>query len=117
MSDKAISRKAEKLTISSFTFIDILPPEEKYFVTETQNAKKLAQKRVVEKIDAYGSESININYLQELDAIQELEDVEKSMLEFIKKIRYTHAEDDSYLGLQVGTAQVIDIYESMYIIW
>ena len=33
------------------------------------------------------------------------------MLEFIKKIRYTHAEDDSYLGLQVGTAQVIDIYE------
>lgn len=98
-----------------FTFIDILPPEEKYFVTETQNAKKLAQKRVVEKIDAYGSESININYLQELDAIQELEDVEKSMLEFIKKIRYTHAEDDSYLGLQVGTVQVIDIYESMYI--
>lgn len=76
-----------------FTFIDILPPEEKYFVTETQNAKKLAQKRVVEKIDAYGSESIDINYLQELDAIQELEDVEKSMLEFIKKIRYTHAED------------------------
>lgn len=48
-------------------------------------------------------------------AIQELEDVEKSMLEFIKKIRYTHAEDDLYLGLQVGTAQVIDIYESMYI--
>ena len=37
------------------------------------------------------------------------------MLEFVKKIRYTHVEDDSYLGLQIGTAQIIDIFENIYI--
>lgn len=98
-----------------FTFIDILPPEEKYFMTEAQNAKKIAQKRVIEKIEMYGTEPIDMNYIQALDTIEELEDIEKSMLEFVKKIRYTHVEDDSYLGLQIGTAQIIDIFENIYI--
>ena len=98
-----------------FTFIDILPPEEKYFMTEAQNAKKIAQKRVIEKVETYGTEPINENYMQALDTIEEVIDIEKSMLEFVKKIRYTHVDDDSYLGLQIGTAQVIDIYENMYI--
>lgn len=98
-----------------FTFIDILPPEEKYFMTEAQNEKKIAQKRVIEKVETYGTEPINENYMQALDTIEEVIDIEKSMLEFVKKIRYTHVDDDSYLGLQIGTAQVIDIYENMYI--
>lgn len=98
-----------------FTFIDILPPEEKYFMTEAQNAKKIAQKRVIEKVETYGTEPINENYMQALDTIEEVIDIEKSMLEFVKKIRYTHVDYNSYLGLQIGTAQVIDIYENMYI--
>ena len=99
-----------------FTFIDILPPEEKYFMTEAQNEKKIAQKRVIEKVETYGTEPINENYMQALDTIEEVIDIEKSMLEFVKKIRYTHVDyNDSYLGLQIGTAQVIDIYENMYI--
>ena len=98
-----------------FTFIDILPPEEKYFQTETQNAKKLARKRVIDKVEAFGKAIINDEYLEELDGIESLNEIERNMLELIKRIRYYHHDDESYLGLQIGTAQIIDLYESIYI--
>lgn len=98
-----------------FTFIDILPPEEKYFQTETQNAKKLARKRVIDKVEAFGKAIINDEYLEELDGIGSLNEIESNMLELIKRIRYSHHDDESYLGLQIGTAQIIDLYESIYI--
>jgi 5-methylcytosine-specific restriction enzyme B len=98
-----------------FTFIDILPPEEKYFQTETQNAKKLARKRVIDKVEAFGKAIINDEYLEELDGIESLNEIESNMLELIKRIRYSHHDDESYLGLQIGTAQIIDLYESIYI--
>lgn len=98
-----------------FTFIDILPPEEKYFQTEAQNAKELAKKRVIDKIKVFGTENIDNDYMKELDAIEGFNEIENTMLELFKKIRYSHQDDDSYLGLQVGTAQIIDLYESIYI--
>lgn len=98
-----------------FTFIDILPPEEKYFQTEAQNAKELAKKRVIDKIKVFGTENIDDDYMKELDAIEGFNEIENTMLELFKKIRYSHQDDDSYLGLQVGTAQIIDLYESVYI--
>ena len=53
--------------------------------------------------------------MKQLDELNEMQEVEKNILEFIKHIRYNHMEDDSYLGLQIGTAQIIDLYESIYI--
>ena len=98
-----------------FTFIDILPPAEEYFEKEASNAKELAKTRVAEKVSVYGTETINLEYLKQLDELNEMQEVEKNILEFIKHIRYNHMEDDSYLGLQIGTAQIIDLYESIYI--
>ena len=37
-----------------FTFIDILPPEEKYFMTEAQNAKKLHKRGLLKKLKRMG---------------------------------------------------------------
>lgn len=98
-----------------FTFIDILPPEEKYFQTESQNAKKLAKQRVIDKVKTYGKVTIDNNYMNELDGISNFNEIEITMLELIKRIRYSHQDDESYLGLQIGTAQIIDLYESLYI--
>ena len=98
-----------------FTFIDILPPEEKYFQTESQNAKKLAKQRVIDKVKVFGAVTIDNNYLNELDGISNFNEIENNMLELIKRIRYSHQDDESYLGLQIGTAQIIDLYESLYI--
>ncbi len=98
-----------------FTFIDILPPEEKYFQIEAQNAKELAKKRVIDKIKVFGAETINNDYMKDLDSIEGFNEIENTMLELFKKIRYSHQDDESYLGLQVGTAQIIDLYESIYI--
>lgn len=98
-----------------FTFIDILPPEEKYFQTESQNAKKLAKQRVIDKVKVFGAITIDNNYLNELDGISNFNEIENNMLELIKRIRYSHQDDESYLGLQIGTAQIIDLYESLYI--
>ena len=98
-----------------FTFIDILPPEEKYFQTESQNAKQLAKQRVIDKVKVFGEVTIDNNYLNELDGISNFNEIENNMLELIKRIRYSHQDDESYLGLQIGTAQIIDLYESIYI--
>lgn len=98
-----------------FTFIDILPPEEKYFSQEAQNAKKLAKERVTEKVVSFGKETIDSDYLNELDSIEGFNEIESNMLEVVKRIRYLHLDDEAYLGLQIGTAQIIDLYESIYI--
>ncbi|MEY8257494.1 AAA family ATPase [Erysipelotrichaceae bacterium 66-17] len=98
-----------------FTFIDILPPEEDVFSEEVNNAKSIAKKRVKEKIGNFGTQEITIEYLKQLDNLNGMETVEDILLSFIKHIRYDHENDDSYLGLQIGTAQIIDLYENIYI--
>lgn len=98
-----------------FSFIDILPPQEIYFQNEIQNAKELAKKRVIDKIKVFGTEMINKDYMKALDTIEGFYESENIMLEVLKKIRYSHQDDEAYLGLQMGTAQIIDLYESIYI--
>lgn len=98
-----------------FTFIDIMPPQEIYFQNEAKNAKKLAMTRVIDKVKEFGKAIIDDDYMNDLDALDEFNEIENTMLELFKKIRYSHQNDESYLGLQVGTAQIIDLYESIYI--
>ena len=98
-----------------FTFIDIMPPQEIYFQNEAKNAKKLAMTRVIDKVKEFGTAIIDDDYMNDLDAFDEFNEIENTMLELFKKIRYSHQDDESYLGLQVGTAQIIDLYESIYI--
>lgn len=98
-----------------FTFIEILPPEEEYFEEEIVNAKKQAQRRVTEKISSYGSIKVDNDLFDSIDNNSMFIAAEKDMKDFFKHIRYTRENDNSYLGLSVGTAQIIDVFETSYI--
>ena len=92
-----------------FTFITILPPKESYFLEEVENAKKKAAKRVYAKLN--GMDGITEEKLQELLSDPEFRNAESVMCNLLKHIRYEN--DEKYLGLQIGTAQIIDTYENI----
>ena len=98
-----------------FTFIEILPPVEEYFDKEVVNAKLQAQKRVIGKIGNYGSLTIDEEYFKMINDNAAFSAAERDMKDLICHIRYQRAEDPSYLGLEIGTAQIIDVYETLYI--
>lgn len=98
-----------------FTFIEILPPVEEYFDKEVVNAKFQAQKRVIGKIDTYGSLTIDEQYFKMINENAAFSAAEREMKDLIRHIRYQRTEDSSYLGLEIGTAQIIDVYETLYI--
>lgn len=98
-----------------FTFIEILPPEEEYFEKEVKNAKIQSQKRVSEKISVYGGIRIDDSYYANINANSAFIAAEQNLNELIRHIRYAKENDTSYLGLPIGTAQVIDVFETAYI--
>lgn len=98
-----------------FTFIEILPPEEEYFEEEVKNAKSQSQKRVREKISAYGDIEVDDLYYANINSNPAFVAAEGELKELIRHIRYTKDNDSSYLGLPIGTAQIIDAFETAYI--
>ncbi len=98
-----------------FTFIEILPPEEEYFEEEVKNAKSQSQKRVSEKISAYGDIKVDDLYYVNINSNPAFIAAEGELKELIRHIRYTKDNDSSYLGLPIGTAQIIDAFETTYI--
>lgn len=98
-----------------FTFIEILPPEEEYFEEEVKNAKSQSQKRVSEKISAYGDIEVDDLYYANINSNPAFVAAEGELKELIRHIRYTKDNDSSYLGLPIGTAQIIDAFETAYI--
>ena len=100
-----------------FTFIEILPPEEQFFDKEISNAKKQAKDRVIKKIGMYGSKKIDLNYFSDIDNSDGFSAAEDKVKKLLKHIRYEKAEDSSFLGLETGTAQIIDAFETFYILF
>lgn len=98
-----------------FTFIEILPPEEEHFDEEVKNAKSQSQKRVSEKISAYGGVKVDDLYYAGINNNVAFVAAEGDMKELIRRIRYEKENDSSYLGLPIGTAQIIDVFETVYI--
>lgn len=98
-----------------FTFIEILPPEEEYFDDEVKNAKTQSQKRVREKISAYGGVNVDDSYYARVNGNEAFVSAESDLKELIRHIRYAKDDDASYLGLPIGTAQIIDAYETAFI--
>lgn len=98
-----------------FTFIEVLPPVEEYFDKEVANAKLQAQKRVIGKIGTYGALTIDEEYFKMINDNTAFSAAERDMKDLIRHIRYQRAENPSYLGLEIGTAQIIDVYETLYI--
>lgn len=92
-----------------FTFITLLPPREESFSEELSYVKIKAMKRVCSKLGDYnGVDIAKVTSLLEDMAFKEAETV---MCKLIKHIRYENDKD--YLGLQLGTAQIIDSYENI----
>ena len=98
-----------------FTFIEILPPEEEYFDDEVKNAKIQAQKRVVEKVSDYGGVTVNESYYASINGSAAYSAAEGDLKAILRHIRYVRENDPSYLGLPIGTAQIIDAFETAYI--
>lgn len=98
-----------------FTFIEILPPEENFFDEELSIAKKQAHKRVEEKVSAYGSVKADDMFFNSFDGNAAFVASERVFKEFIRHLRYQRSEDASFLGLPLGTAQIIDAYETIYL--
>ena len=96
-----------------FTFINILPPQEENFTQEIENAKKRAINRVCGKLGNYGTEKVDKSFLERLLNDTTFKEAEFPMLDLLKHIRYDHLDDYSYLGLGIGTAQIIDAYETL----
>ncbi len=98
-----------------FTFIEILPPEEGFFESEVDNAKIQAQKRVMEKVSNYGLLKIDEEFFNIINDNTTFSVAEHDFRSFIRHIRYKREEDASFLGLELGTAQIIDAFETFYI--
>jgi len=98
-----------------FTFIEILPPVEEYFDKEVSNAKRQAQKRVIGKVGNYGTDKVDDDLFESINGNAAFSSAEREMKDFIRHIRYRRQEDTSYLGLELGTAQIIDAYETLFI--
>ncbi|RDY30133.1 AAA family ATPase [Lachnotalea glycerini] len=98
-----------------FTFINVLPPTEELFDNEIANAKKISKNRVINKLSYYSGTKIDTNLMDKIDADFVADDTERVLVDILKHIRYLHDDDDSYLGLSVGTAQIIDLYENIFL--
>lgn len=96
-----------------FTIVNVLPPGEDSFNDEIKNCKKILEKKLPKKIKNFGSAKIDESYVHALLFEEYLMDEEKALIELLKQIRYD--SKDSWLGLQYGTAQIIDLYENILI--
>lgn len=96
-----------------FTIVNVLPPDKKSFINEITNCKKILAKKLPNKIQKIGAISIDEAYINTLLSESHLLNEEQPLIELLKQIRYE--DDDSYLGLQYGTAQIIDLYENIVI--
>lgn len=96
-----------------FTIVNVLPPEEKSFAKEIANCKKVVAKKMPNKIEKIGSQEISETFVNGLLSDDSLVSEEQVLIDLLKQIRYE--SDDNSLGLQYGTAQIIDLYENIVI--
>lgn len=95
-----------------FTIISVLPPKEDKFDQEIQNCKEIIAKRLPKKIEKIGNLTLTDTYINSLFVDATFQSNENILLELLKSIRY---ETNNGLGLQFGTAQIIDLYENIII--
>ncbi len=96
-----------------FSIISVLPPTIESVEKEIEKCKENLKKKIPNKISKSGATVIDENYIDKLIVDTAFIGVEKTMISLLKHIRYE--EDDTYLGLQYGTAQIMDLYENIFI--
>lgn len=96
-----------------FSLVTILPPKIESFNKEIENCKLKITKEMPKKIDKIGDTILNEEEIKNLFNDSYFKKNEASLVKFLKYIRYE--ENDKYLGLKFGTAQVNDLLENIII--
>lgn len=97
-----------------FTFINVLPPDEKNMDKEIAKCHEIVERSVPNNLSRFGGQDIDNLFVQSILTDDLFVEMEKQIIEFLKKIRY-HDETGEGLGLLFGTAQVLDLYENIVI--
>lgn len=98
-----------------FTFIDINPPSKTNFDKEIKFIKtKKIKDRLLEKISGDLSNIITHEKIETIYEDEIFKNSEKILIKLCKRIRYdSDEENNEWLGLNIGTAQIIDLYETI----
>lgn len=97
-----------------FTIINVLPPDQKEMDKEVEQCKKVLQKSIPEKLNAFSGRDIDEDFIQDIVSEPLLVSMEEDIVEFLKRIRY-QGDSGEGLGLLFGTAQILDMYENIVI--
>ena len=103
-----------------FTFITILPPNIKAMPEELKVVKGSLANRIISKVEVIGDRIIKEEDVKRLLSDSQFLRYEDTLITLLQHIRYDAGEDassnsDEYLGLQLGTAQIKDLYETILI--
>ena len=95
-----------------FTIVSVLPPKEDMMDNEISNCKSVIANKLPKKIEEIGTLKLDDSYINNLFDDSYFKTYESVLINLLKSIRY---DGENRLGLQFGTAQLIDLYENIII--
>lgn len=95
-----------------FTIVSVLPPKEDMMDKEISNCKSVIANKLPKKIEEIGTLKLDDSYINNLFDDSSFKTYESVLINLLKSIRY---DGENRLGLQFGTAQLIDLYENIII--
>ena len=95
-----------------FTIVSVLPPKEDMMNNEISNCKSVIANKLPKKIEEIGTLKLDDSYINNLFDDSYFKTYESVLINLLKSIRY---DGENRLGLQFGTAQLIDLYENIII--
>lgn len=95
-----------------FTIVSVLPPKEDMMDNEISNCKSVIANKLPKKIEEIGTLKLDDSYINNLFDDSSFKTYESVLINLLKSIRY---DGENRLGLQFGTAQLIDLYENIII--
>lgn len=103
-----------------FSFITLMPPKADKMPKELEIIKKSLSSRIETKIEAIGDNKITEELVEKIFEDSVFKDVEKYLIDILCHVRYSHDISDenkteAYLGANIGTALIKDIYETIVI--
>lgn len=102
-----------------FSFVTLMPPKEESMPKELEVIKGSLHKRIMSKIEKFGDTTIDEQLINESILKDELfVKYEKDLIDILKHVRYaegTEGPDEAFLGAEIGTAIVKDLYEAIVV--
>lgn len=103
-----------------FSFITLMPPKVENMPKELEVIKNSLSLRIKSKIDSIGNKKLKDELFEEIINDPVFVDIEKILIDILLHVRYSFAMKDEsntngYLGANIGTALIKDIYETIVI--